>query len=44
MFEYNKAVDLTVGDGRAKKINETPFGDQIVKFKRKRAKKLSAFF
>jgi len=28
VFEYNKTVDLTAGDGRAKKLNETCFGGQ----------------
>ena len=35
MFKYNQTVDLTTGCGRAKKLNETRFGGQIAKFKKK---------
>ena len=40
----NMITDLTVGDGTAKKLNETSFGGQVAKFRRKRAKKLSTTF
>ena len=37
-------TDLTVGDGTAKKLNETSFGGQVAKFKGKRAKKTKHTF
>ena len=40
----NMITDLTVGEGTAKKLNETSFGGQVAKFKGKRAKKLSTPF
>ena len=41
---YNKIVDLTAGNGRANKLNETRYGGQISKFKGKNTKKLSTTF